>query len=166
MVAITPPLFSQAADTASTTWIGPTARTSSPRVVIVDESPECREVLHTLLESRGVATAEARGAREGLELVRRYHPEVVVLDLDAEAADDDSFRDALDSATREHHTALVVLGTARRYLEQLPDGQVLAKPYHYAPLIRTIERLLAQIHATPMLARRYPPGALDPDFKP
>ena len=115
----------------------------SPRVVIVDESDECREVLHTLLASRGVPAIAARG-REGLELMRQHHPDVVVLDLDADAADDDCVRDAFDSEALEHHTALVVLGKARRYLAALPDGQVLAKPYHYAPLLRTIEQLLAR----------------------
>ena len=114
----------------------------SPRVVIVDESVECREVLHTLLANRGVSAIAARGAREGLELMRQHHPDVVVLDLDAHEADDDGLRDALDLEASEQHTALVVLGKARRYLEALPDGQVLAKPYHYAPLLRTIERLL------------------------
>lgn len=116
----------------------------STRVVIVDESAECREVLHTLLESRGVSSIEVSGAREGLEIIRRLRPEVVVLDLDAEAADDEGVRDALESVAREQDTALVVLGESRRYLDALPDGQVLAKPYHYAPLIRTIERLLAR----------------------
>jgi DNA-binding NtrC family response regulator len=113
-------------------------------VVIVDNSEECREVLHTLLSSRGVPSVAARGAREGLELVRRHHPDVVVLDLDAGEADDDKLRDALDTEARQHDTALVVLGKAPRYVAALPDGQVLAKPYHYAPLIRTIERLLAR----------------------
>lgn len=110
----------------------------------MDESAECREVLHTLLESRGVSSIEVSGAREGLEMVKRHRPAVVVLDLDAEAADDEQIRDALDCVAREQDTALVVLGAARRYLDSLPDGQVLAKPYHYAPLIRTIERLLAR----------------------
>jgi DNA-binding NtrC family response regulator len=110
----------------------------------VDESVECREVLHTLLASRGVLAISARGAREGLELMRRHHPDVVVLDLDADEADDDCVRDAFDSEARAHRTALVVLGNAPRYLAALPEGQVLAKPYHYAPLLRTIEQLLAR----------------------
>lgn len=117
---------------------------SSARVVIVDESADAREVLRTLLESRGVASMDASGAREGLELIRLHQPSVVVLDLDAAAADDEQLRDELESAARDSHSALVVLGKARRYLETLPDGQVIAKPYHYGPLLRTIERLLAR----------------------
>ena len=117
---------------------------SSARVVIVDESADTREVLRTLLESRGVASIEVSGAREGLELIRQHHPAVVVMDLDAEAADDEQLRDELDSATRDNQSALVVLGRARRYSNSLPDDQVIAKPYHYGPLLRTIERLLVR----------------------
>jgi CheY-like chemotaxis protein len=116
----------------------------SARVVIVDESADTREVLRTLLESRGVPSIEVSGAREGLELVRQHHPAVVIMDLDAEAADDEQLRDELDLATRDNHSALVVLGKARRYLHSLPDDQVISKPYHYGPLLRTIERLLVR----------------------
>ena len=117
---------------------------SSAHVVIVEDSADSREVLRTLLENRGVRSVEVSGAREGLELIRQHHPAVVVMDLDAESADDEQFRDELDLATRDHDSALVVLGRARRYAESLPDGQVIAKPYHYGPLLRTIERLLAR----------------------
>lgn len=121
----------------------------APRVVIVDESAECREVLHTLLESRGVSAVEACRARDGLELVRRHHPEVVVLDLDVEDAVSVELQEALECESRTHDTKLVVLGKAKCYSSRLPDHQCLAKPYHYAPLIRTIERLLLLREAEP-----------------
>jgi DNA-binding NtrC family response regulator len=114
------------------------------RVVIVDDSADSREVFHTLLERRGVASLEVSGAREGLELVRRHQPEVVILDLDAGGAQDEHLQEEFEAATRASSTALVVLGKARRYQKALPYGQVIAKPYHYEPLIRTIERLLVR----------------------
>ena len=113
------------------------------RVVIVDESPDSREVLHTLLENRGVMSVEVSEPRAGLEMLHKYHPSVLVLDRDS-AAGDVQLQVELQSAAREHETALVVLGKARGYLDCLPDGQVIAKPYHYGPLLRTIERLLAR----------------------
>ena len=115
---------------------------SPAHVLIVDESDDCREVLRTLLEYHGVATLEAREARQGLTLLRRHRPSVVVLDLDAEAADDEQIRQQYTSGAEENNTALVVLGRARRTFDGLPAGRVISKPYHYAPLIRTIERLL------------------------
>jgi hypothetical protein len=91
-----------------------------------------------------VTAASARRTRDALELVRQHHPDVLVLDLDAEEAEERSVRDALEVEVREHDTALIVLGKAKRYPASLPDGQVVPKPYHYAPLLRTIERLLAR----------------------
>jgi DNA-binding NtrC family response regulator len=124
--------------------VGVNALAASPRVVIVDELDGCGEVLHTLLSSRGVPSIAARGVREGMQLVRRHHPSVVVLDLEAHGADDSQVRDALDQEAAEYRTALIVLGHAPQNLSPLPEAQVLAKPYHYAPLLRTIERLLAR----------------------
>jgi CheY-like chemotaxis protein len=117
---------------------------SLPRVVIVDVSADSREVFHTLLRSRGVSSLEVSGAREGLELIRQHHPAVVVWDLDADESDNEQLRNEFDAATRDSCTALVVLGDSRKYQNALPDAQVIAKPYHYGPVIRTIERLLVR----------------------
>lgn len=117
-----------------------TAQESGPSVLIVDRSAESREVLRTVLASRGVRILEAAGASQGLELCRRHHPEVVVLDLDSAAPHDDEMRRAYQSQTAGDDASLVVLGTLR---DAAPDqGRYVPKPYHYAPLIRTIEELL------------------------
>ncbi|MFV1967026.1 MAG: response regulator [Pirellulaceae bacterium] len=118
--------------------------TSRARVLIVDESAECREVLRTLLERRGVSTCEASEARQGLTLMREQCPDVVVLDMDSRSADDDVVRREYDRHSRDQHTALVYLGVARRRPDESPPGCAISKPYHYAPLIRTIEQLLSR----------------------
>jgi DNA-binding response OmpR family regulator len=111
-------------------------------VLIVDHSDDCREVLRTALERRGVQTLEASGARQGAELARRFHPQVIVLDLDADAADDEEIRRQYCAESHEHDAYLVVLGRSVGYEQAVPRNRVLSKPYHYAPLIRTIETLL------------------------
>jgi CheY-like chemotaxis protein len=113
-----------------------------PSVLIVDQSEDTREVLRAALERRGVQILEAAEARQGIDLARRHHPEVIVLDLECEAADDSDVQAEYDAEAREGTGALVVLGKARRYEDKLPSDRILPKPYHYAPLIRTIERLL------------------------
>jgi hypothetical protein len=119
-------------------------------VLIVDRSEETREVLQTALERRGVRTLAAGRTEAGWELARRHHPELIVLDLDdtpgclpveqqlapvegeAEAAAEGAYR-----------PRLVLLGNLRGWRELLPDGEFVPKPYHYGPLIRKIEELLA-----------------------
>jgi CheY-like chemotaxis protein len=112
--------------------------------VIVDDSADSREVLHVLLNCRGVPSVAVKGAREGLELVRQHLPSVVVLDLDADEAEDEQLRDELVAIATASQSALVVLGKSGRYLGKLPDDQVIAKPYHYKPLLHIIERLLTR----------------------
>ncbi|MCA9155096.1 MAG: hypothetical protein KDA62_09980 [Planctomycetales bacterium] len=116
---------------------------NSPRsVLIIDNSAESREVFRTVLSTRGIELLEASNARQGLEMLRQHHPRVVVLDLEAQQADDEMLRDEYDHESASQQASLVILGTARRYDAALPKDRVVPKPYHYGPVIRTIERLL------------------------
>lgn len=111
-------------------------------VLIIDDSEDSREVLQTALERRGLKTLATNSAQAGLELARSYQPQVIVLDLEAQQADEDGVRDEYDSEARSNEASLVVLGSARRYIPPNPQSRFVAKPYHYAPLVRTIEQLL------------------------
>ena len=110
-------------------------------VLIVDESEDTREVLRAALERRGVATWEAAEARRGMELARQHHPQVIVLDVETIPAEDEDIRQEL-AAARRPDTAVLVLGRARDFAQALPQDRIVPKPYHYAPLIRTIESML------------------------
>ncbi|MGA7701688.1 MAG: response regulator, partial [Thermoguttaceae bacterium] len=63
-------------------------------VLIVDRSEETREVLQTVLERRGVRILAAGRAEKGLELARRHHPDLVVLDLEMDDMPAEQFRSA------------------------------------------------------------------------
>ena len=118
--------------------------TRSPRsVLIVDDSEDTREVLRTALQRLGVQTFEAAGARQGIQLAHQHRPQVIVLDLEADAAQDEGVRLELDAQSRGDDGYLVVLGRSVSYEETLPKDCVIPKPYHYGPLVRTIERLLS-----------------------
>ncbi len=112
-------------------------------VLIVDPSEDNREVLGTALRRRGLQILEATEVQQGLQLARKHQPEVIVLDLETVTADDAKVQSQYDAETSSRDGSLVVLGTAKR--ENLSEKrQVVAKPYHYAPLIRTIEELASR----------------------
>jgi CheY-like chemotaxis protein len=111
------------------------------RVLIVDQSADSRSVLRMALERRGVQILEAPGARQGLEIVREHHPEVVVLDLESGAAEETAMRAAYESELTGRRAELVILGNLRR-CEVTADQHLVRKPYHYGPLIRKIEQLI------------------------
>lgn len=108
-------------------------------VLIVDGSQDTREVLRAVLERRGLHIWETSEAAKGLELARAHHPRVIILDL--ETADGQRLRAEYDAQSATEQAHLVVLGEWSR-----PDDgrQSVAKPYHYGPLIRTIEQLAAR----------------------
>jgi DNA-binding NtrC family response regulator len=111
------------------------------RVVIVGPSADCREVLETALVSRGLQTFAASEARTGLKLICEHEPDVVVLDGETEDADDGRIQAELEASLAHRGTPLIVLG--RIGGKKLLPRQVLAKPYHFAPLVHTIEALAA-----------------------
>lgn len=51
------------------------------KVLIVDDEPHIRRLLRTALERNGYEIAEAAGAREALDRIIGWQPEVVLLDL-------------------------------------------------------------------------------------
>lgn len=113
-------------------------------VLIVDESTEAREVLKTALLRRGLQIFEASRTEQGVALARQHHPDVIVVDLEAQASDAQHVSDDFAAASPLNPASLVLLGTARRIAGATsPGGEFISKPYHYAPLIRKIESLLA-----------------------
>lgn len=108
------------------------------RVLIVDRSPDSREVLRTLLERQGAETVEVTNARRALAAIDRTQPDLIVLDVDE--APGDRGEALADAAGAD--TPIVVLGTISGAAEPFCRGHRIAKPYHYGHLIRKIEGLL------------------------
>lgn len=112
-------------------------------VLIVDRLPETREVLRTVLECRGWHIIEADAPNQGAEMVRTHHPDLVVLDLETDPIPSDYDCQAVVEASDASATPIVMLGNVRRDVPPTASQAVLRKPYHYGPLIRKIEELLA-----------------------
>jgi CheY-like chemotaxis protein len=124
-------------------FVGDSRVNHSPRVLIVDRSPESREVLRTILELRGASTLETDQPERACQLAEQFRPDLIVLDADSDLNDIPNATDNLRKAAGRTATPIVILGTLRRSCGQLPAGQILAKPYHYGALIRRIDDLLA-----------------------
>lgn len=126
-------------------------------VLVVDPSAESREVLRTALARSGTEILEASRADEGMELARSCHPDVIVLDLECEPARTATVTEGFRDVSPAHPASMVILGTARQ-VQQIETeqpglrGQAVRKPYHYGPLIRKIEELLA-VHEQPSARR-------------
>jgi CheY-like chemotaxis protein len=127
------------------------ALVSQRSVLIVDGSEENREVLKTALERRGCRIFSASRVERGLELARRHHPDVIVLDMEMSTASPEEFYAPFAQEAEAGAARLVILGSMRHWEGGCPTGEFVAKPYHYGPLVRRIEQLLEATQ--PELAR-------------
>jgi CheY-like chemotaxis protein len=117
--------------------------TSLPRVLIVDSSRESRDVLRTLLELQGATTEEVERPEQAVSVVQQFRPHVIVLDADSDQSTTGEPTNILREAADQNDTPVVILGKLRRPRGHISPGQFVAKPYHYGPLIRKIDGLLA-----------------------
>ncbi len=115
----------------------------SPRVLIVDASRESREVLRMLLELRGATTIEADDPEQALQITDTVRPDLILFDADSDATSTGTPTNELRAAATRNHTPIVILGKLRQLHDSLQSGQIVTKPYHYGPLIRKIDGLLA-----------------------
>ena len=112
-------------------------------VLIVDRSADNREVLRTVLQRQGLRIFEAPEAEQGLELARTHQPDVIVLDDECEASAPGRFTRECDSKPGVESPRLVILGRFPAGSGSHASRQV-AKPYHFAPLVHTIQQLAAK----------------------
>lgn len=116
---------------------------SKRSVLIVDPLDDSREVLRTALERRGLTIFEASRADQGLKLAEQLDPDLIVLDLELET-DGGLIVGDIEKQSRARKRPIIMLGAARRRGSLHPGAEFIAKPYHYGPLIRKIEQLVAE----------------------
>jgi CheY-like chemotaxis protein len=115
---------------------------SASRVLIVDASPESREVLRLLLERRGVRTLEADRTQDAIRLAGQFRPDLIVLDAESDPSSSGNTAKDLRQAAGRGGTPIVILGKFRQVRGLEAGDEFVAKPYHYGPLIRKIDGLL------------------------
>ena len=120
------------------------------RVLLVDSSDDNREVICTALRRRGIRTIDTSAPQQGLEWARQLAPDVIVLETEWEKGSAEEICRQYASASRSGSAKMLLLGTTKSFpIEKDQFTSHIAKPYHYAPLIRKIEELIAQVHCEP-----------------
>ncbi len=124
---------------------------SLPRVLVVDDEPQVREMLELNLELRGFAVRLAADGVEALSLARDWQPHVIVLDVMLPKVDGLSLLPLLRKITE----APVIILSAKGEIEDRVRGLVrgaddyLSKPFDMAELIARLGSALRR----PRLAR-------------
>lgn len=121
-----------------------------PRILCVEDEAGMLDLLRLILESAGYAFLSARNGREGLDMMRREQPDVVLLDLMMpvvggaevllEKEGDPTIRDIPVIAVTAMNSPLDEIVWKRRTKIQ----DYITKPFVRKQLLGSIERALAR----------------------
>jgi len=126
----------------------------SRKVVYIEDEQEMIDLVRLILVRKGYEVDGAGGGREGLDLIRRILPDVVLLDLMMPDMDGwDVYQQMkADEATR-HIPVIVVTAKAQNidkvlglHIAKVED--YISKPFSPQELINSLERVLAKAAAS------------------
>jgi two-component system, cell cycle response regulator DivK len=116
------------------------------KILIAEDNPVNRELLHELLEARGYEVEEAENGQEALQMIAQSRPDALLLDLNMPVLDGFSTvrkirEDAVISSLPVLAvTAYAMRGDREKTLEAGFDGY-LSKPINPAALDAELERI-------------------------
>jgi len=118
------------------------------RVLIVEDDEQIALVLEDSLRDEGYDVRCASNGREGLTLLGRWTPHVILLDLMMPGMDGRSFRAAQRALPRPlaDLPVIVLSGArdARAQAEQMAAAAAIAKPFELDEVLNTVESICQQ----------------------
>lgn len=118
-------------------------------VVVVDDSAFMRKAISTMLEKdpdiKVVATG--RDGEEGLELVRKFNPDVVTLDIEMPRMDGFEVATLVrhDERLKDLPIVMITSRTGEKHRDRalsIGVNEYLGKPYQESVLLEAIQRLV------------------------
>ena len=118
-----------------------------PHVLIVDDEPNVRRVLGTLLEQAGYATTRAASGEQALDLVRAKDPDLVMTDLRMDGMDGMELLSRMRSSFPEIPVVMLTAhGTVENAVEAMKRGALdfLTKPFDRDQVTEIVGKAVAQ----------------------
>jgi DNA-binding response OmpR family regulator len=118
-----------------------------PRILIVEDEPDLRELLDLGLRSAGYEVDVACEGRAALRLMQEHPPDVAVLDLMLPDMDGTEICQALRRETRTERAGVIVVSARIELLDRLDAFEkgaddYMTKPFSFRELLLRIQALL------------------------
>ena len=112
------------------------------RVLVVDDEPDLRELYAVNLEDAGHEVITASNGAEGLGLLKREHPDVILLDLMMPVMDGYEFLHHLRKMPEHRGTPAIVVSAAATggFSRKVGATGFVPKPFDADELVTVVER--------------------------
>ena len=122
--------------------------TTKPRIAVIDDEPRIRELLELTLGHHGYAVRTAADGPAGLDLVKEWEPDVIVLDVMMPMISGIELLPMLRRVTDAPVVMLSAKGEVESKVEGLAHGadDYLSKPFEIQELIAHIDAKLRRPH--------------------
>ena len=118
------------------------------KVLVVDDDVEIRETLSALLQHEGYDVSRAENGVQALEQLRRFHPDVVLLDLMMPVMSGWEVLDALQESGEIDQIPIIVVSAMGA-----PGARAcLRKPVDLDELLAVVGRCCCESHDVPRVA--------------
>jgi len=118
-------------------------------VVCIEDEPEMIDLIKLILGRKGFELAGAMGGREGLELIRRTKPDLVLLDLMMPDMDGWEVYQQLKSDEELKHIPVIIVTAKAQSIDKVLGLHIakvddyVTKPFGPQELLQSIEKVLS-----------------------
>jgi CheY-like chemotaxis protein len=123
------------------------AKRDTPVILVIEDYPDTRDLLSSLLRTRGYTVVEACDGKEGLRQANRIKPDLILMDLALPALDGVEATRQIRQRSKLSHTPIFAISsfaTTEVARDALDAGctQVFRKPIDIEPFLGTIRETL------------------------
>jgi len=118
------------------------------KIIIIDDDPDILDASSLVLNSKGYEVSTASNPDEGFELVRKTHPDLIILDVMMNEPDDGFFlaqkfrREKITTPILMLSSVSKTVGMSFGISEIVPVDDFVEKPISPSLLIEKVEQLL------------------------
>lgn len=140
---------------------------SAGKILVVDDEPQIRRIMRTTLIGAGYEVDDAKTGEEGLEKIREFRPDLVLLDINMPGMGGFAACKALRADPNLAIIMLTVRNTEKDKVEALDAGadDFVVKPFSTPELLARVRAALRRVYIAPQSApERVSAGSLLIDF--
>jgi two-component system, OmpR family, response regulator VicR len=118
------------------------------RIVCIEDEPEMIDLIQLILSRRGFEVVGASGGKEGLQVVRATHPDLVLLDLMMPDMDGWEVYQQLNAEESTRNIPVIIVTAKAQNIDKVLGLHIakvddyIAKPFGPQELIDSVEKIL------------------------